>query len=410
MYRVVVTGLGAISPIGSTAQENWDSLMASRSGVAAITLFDASNYSSRIAAEVKNFQPEKFLPTKDLKKMDRFIQFCMVAGDEAYRSSGLKLENENLEKFGACVGVGIGGMISIQNEYREILERGPRRVSPFFIPMVIGNLAAGHLSIKYRLKGPNTCITTACSSSAHAVGESYRLIQRGDVQVMFAGGAEAPICELGIGGFCALRALSLRNDDPTKASRPFDKDRDGFVTGEGAAVLILEELEHAKKRGAKIFAEVVGYGLNSDANHITQPAPNGEGAARCMKLALEDAKLNPDKIDYVNVHGTSTPLGDEMETIAIKTVFGAHAYKMAVSSTKSMTGHLLGAAGAVEAMYCIQALQHQTVPPTTNLENPSPECDLNYVPNEPQKRPLQVALSNSFGFGGTNATLIFKRV
>jgi 3-oxoacyl-[acyl-carrier-protein] synthase II len=409
MYRVVVTGLGVISPIGFSASENWDSLMAGRSGIRPITLFDPAKYTCRFAGEITEYQAEKYFERKDIKRMDRFIQFAMVAGDEALKDSGLQLPTENLERVGSCVGVGLGGLGEIQSQYREIMESGPRRVSPFFIPMVIGNLAAGQLSIKYGLKGPNTCITTACSSSAHALGESYRLIQRGDVDVMVSGGAEAVICELGVAGFCSLRALSQRNEDPTKGSRPFDQERDGFVMGEGAAILILEELEHAKKRGAKIYAELTGYGLNSDAFHITQPAPEGEGAARCMRLALKDARLNPEEIDYINAHGTSTPIGDVLETIAMKSVFEKHAYELAVSSTKSMTGHLLGAAGALEGMYCIQALQHQVVPPTINLENPSPECDLNFVPREAQPRKLKHVLSNSFGFGGTNASLIFSR-
>lgn len=409
MKRVVVTGIGAISPIGFTAKENWESLMAGRSGIGPITLFDASQYPSRIAGEITSYKAETYFPVKDLKKIDRFIQFCLIAGEEATKLSGLNPQSEDGERFGACVGVGIGGMPEIQANSQDLLTKGPRKISPFFIPMVIGNLAAGQLSIKYGLKGPNTCITTACSSSAHAIGESYRLIQRGDVDVMYAGGAEAVICELGVGGFCALRALSQRNDEPKRASRPFDKDRDGFVVGEGAAVLILEEFERAKKRGASILAEITGYGLNADAYHITQPAPNGEGAARCMRLALKDARLNPSDIDYVNAHGTSTPIGDINETIAIKTVFGEASKDLMVSSTKSMTGHLLGAAGAVEAVYCIQALQAQVAPPTINLENPSPECDLNYVPNEAQAGGIRHALSNSFGFGGTNATLVFKR-
>jgi 3-oxoacyl-[acyl-carrier-protein] synthase II len=409
MRRVVVTGLGAISPIGLTAQGNWESLMAGKSGIRPITLFDASNYTSRFAGEISSYQPEKYFQGKDLKKIDRFIQFALVAGAEAWVNSGLDISQEDATRIGSSVGVGIGGLIEIQNQYKEILEKGPRRVSPFFIPMVIGNLAAGQIALKYGLKGPNTCVTTACSSSAHSIGESFRLIARGDVEVMLAGGAEAVICELGVGGFCALRALSQRNDEPEKASRPFDKDRDGFVMGEGAAVLVLEELEHAKKRGAKIYAEVVGYGLNCDAFHITQPSPEGEGAARCMELAFRDAKLTPEKVQYVNAHGTSTPIGDINETIAVKSVFKDHAKKIAVSSTKSMTGHLLGAAGAVEAMYCVQALVNQTAPPTKNLDNPSPECDLNYVPHDPQPMKIEYALSNSFGFGGTNASLLFKK-
>lgn len=409
MKRVVITGVGAISPIGRNASENWTALMAGKSGVGAITQFDATAYTSRIAGEVHGYRAEDYFPTKELKKIDRFIQFALIAGEEAQKQAGFVYSNESMERFGACVGVGLGGLGEIQAQHKEVLERGPRRISPFFIPMVIGNLAAGHLSLRYGLQGPNTCITTACSSSAHAIGESFRLIQRGDVDVMFAGGAEAVICELGVGGFCAMRALSQRNDDPERASRPFDKDRDGFVVGEGAAVLILEELEHAKKRGVPILGEVVGYGLNADAYHMTQPAPEGAGGARCMNLALRDAKLNPDQIGYVNAHGTSTPIGDLLETQAIKKVFSDHAFRLAVSSTKSMTGHLLGAAGALEAMYCVQALQEQIVPPTINLENPSPECDLNFVPNEAQPRVMEYALSNSFGFGGTNASLILKR-
>jgi len=409
MKRVVVTGIGAISPIGFTAQENWESLMAARSGVKTITLFDTSKFPVRIAGEITSYDPNKFFPVKEQKRMDRFIQFGLIASDEALKQSGLDLTKEDLERFGTCIGVGLGGMGEIQANALEVMDRGPRRISPFFIPMVIGNLAAGQVSIKYGLKGPNTCITTACSSSAHAVGESFRLVQRGDVDVMFAGGAEAVLCELGMAGFVALRALSERNDAPEKASRPFDKDRDGFVMGEGAAVLILEELEHAKKRGATILAEIVGYGLNSDAFHITAPSPGGEGGARCMKLAIKDAKINAEDVDYVNAHGTSTPLGDIQETMAVKTVFGDHAKDLAVSSTKSMTGHLLGAAGAMESVYSVQAILNQVAPPTINLENPSPECDLNYVANEAQPRKIKYALSNSFGFGGTNGSLIFKK-
>lgn len=409
MKRVAVTGLGAYTPIGKTAPENWESLMKGRSGIRPITLFDASQFTSRIAGEISDYKPEEHFPVKELKRMDRFIQFAMIAASEAVACSGLDFSKENMERAGSSVGVGLGGLLIIQSEHKEFLEKGPRRISPFFIPAVISNLAAGQISMKYGLKGPNTCVTTACSSSAHALGESYRLIQRGDVDVMVSGGAEATICELGIGGFCSMRALSQRNDEPAKSSRPFDKDRDGFVMGEGSAILVLEEWEHAKKRGAKILAELVGYGLNADAYHLTQPAPEGEGAARCMNLALKDAKLNPDQIDYVNAHGTSTPIGDGLETTAIKTVFKDHAKKFAVSSTKSMTGHLLGAAGAVEAAYCVQAIVNQVVPPTINLDNPSPECDLNYVPHEPQPRPVTAALSNSFGFGGTNASLVFRR-
>lgn len=406
MRRVVVTAIGAVSPIGMTAKENWDSLMAGKSGIGPITHFDATQYTSRIAGEITRYKPEEHFSGKDLKKMDRFIQLCLVAGKEAFEASGLDMTKTNAARCGSVVGVGIGGLPEIQSQYKEILEKGPRRISPFFIPMVISNLAAGHLSIRYGLKGPNTCITSACSSSAHALGESFRMIQRGDVDVMVSGGAEAVICECGVGGFCAMRALSVRNDDPQRASRPFDKDRDGFVMGEGAAVMVLEELDHAKARGAKILAELVGYGINADAFHMT--APSLEGPAQCMAMALQDAKTNPDEVQYVNAHGTSTPIGDTNEVNALKSVFKEHAYKLAVSSTKSMTGHLLGAAGALEAMYCVQALGAQVAPPTINLDNPSPECDLNFVPKEPQALKLKAVLSNSFGFGGTNASLVFK--
>lgn len=411
MRRVVVTGIGAISPVGVNATENWDAIVHSRSGIGKITLFDVSGYPCQIAGEVKGYQPQKFsFSTKDTKKMERFVQFSIVAADEALKHSGIRLEGENLARIGCSIGVGLGGLGEIQSEFTVLKEKGPRRVSPFFIPMVIANLAAGQVSIKYGLKGPNTCITTACSSSAHSVGEAFRLVQRGFADVMVAGGAESVICELGVAGFCALRALSSRNDEPTKASRPFDKDRDGFVMGEGAAVLVLEEYERARRRNGTILAEIVGYGLNADAYHVTQPSPNGEGGAECMRLAIADAAVAKEKIDYVNAHGTSTPIGDVMETMAIKSVFGSHAKALAVSSTKSMTGHLLGAAGAIEAMYCIQAILHQVAPPTLNLDNPSPECDLNYVPNNPQEREIEYALTNSFGFGGTNASLIFRRL
>ena len=405
MRRVVVTGMGAISPVGLDVEANWASLLSARSGIRRISHFDATGYASQVAGEV-DFAPEKYLPVKDLKKMDRFIQLVLVAGDEAIRSSGLDLSALDLTRFGANVGVGIGGLPEISATHRELLEKGPRRISPFFIPAVISNLAAGQLSLKYGLKGPNLCVTSACSSSAHAIGEAMRTIQVGDVDLMLAGGAEAAICELGVGGFCAMRALSQRNDAPEAASRPFDRDRDGFVIGEGAAVLVLEELEHAKRRGATIVAELVGYGANADAHHMTQPAPEGEGAARCMRLALASGRVAPESVGYINAHGTSTPLGDVQETQAVKAVFGEHAKKLAVSSTKSMTGHLLGAAGALEAVYTCLAIRHQVAPPTKNLDHPSPECDLNYVPHEPQQRKIRYALSNSFGFGGTNASLL----
>lgn len=409
MRRVAVTGIGIISPNGLTASETWKSVLAGRSGISHITSFDASQYACQIAGEVKGYVAEEHFSAKDLRKIDRFIQFALVAGEEALINSGVDLAKENPERIGATIGVGLGGLGEIQNQYRVLVEKGPRRVSPFFIPMVIGNLAAGQLSLKFGLKGPNTCLTTACSSSAHAVGESFRLVQLGKADVMFAGGAESTICELAVAGFCSARALSERNDAPEKASRPFDKDRDGFVMGEGAAVLILEELEHAKRRGATILAEVVGYGLNADAYHITAPSPDGTGASRCMALALEDAKLNPDEIDYINAHGTSTPIGDVVETLAVKRTFGAWAKQVWVTSTKSMTGHLLGAAGAVEAAFCVLSIRDGAVPPTINLENPDPECDLDYVPNEARKRKIRAAISNSFGFGGTNASLVLKQ-
>ena len=405
MRRVVVTGMGALSPVGLDVETNWASLLCSRSGVRRIKSFDVTGYASQIAGEV-DFSPEKHLPVKDLKKMDRFIQLAMVAGEEAIKNSGIDLTLVDLERFGANIGVGIGGLPEIQATYKDLLEKGPRRVSPFFIPAVITNLAAGQLSLKYGLKGPNICHTSACSSSAHSIGESMRMIQYGDVDMMLAGGAEAAICELGVGGFCAMRALSQRNDAPEAASRPWDRDRDGFVIGEGAAVLVLEELEHAKKRGATIIAEVLGYGANADAFHMTAPAPGGEGGARCMRLALKSGKVNFDQVDYINAHGTSTPMGDGLETQAMKAVFGDHAKKLAVSSTKSMTGHLLGAAGALEAVYTCLALTHQVAPPTKNLDNPSDDCDLNYVPHEPQQHRIRYAMSNSFGFGGTNASLL----
>ncbi len=409
MRRVAVTGLGAISPIGLTLKENWESLLAGKSGIRTISLFDVTKFPSKIAGEVPNFDPKKYFNVKDQRRMERFIHFALVAAEEAVKASGLDLQKEDLERFGTIVGVGLGGMGEIQNTAVEVVNNGPKRVSPFFIPAVIANLAAGQVSLKYGLKGPSLCTTSACSSSAHAIGESFRMIQYGTADVMVAGGAEATICEVGIAGFISMRALSERNDAPEKASRPFDQDRDGFVMGEGAGILILEEWERAKKRGAPILAEVVGYGLNSDAYHITQPAPEGEGGARCMELALKDAKMNAADLDYINAHGTSTPIGDIQETQAIKRVFKDHAYQLAVSSSKSMTGHLLGAAGAIEAVYSVLAIQNDVIPPTINLDKPSPECDLNYVPHKPQERKVRAALSNSFGFGGTNASLIFKK-
>ncbi len=409
MRRVVVTGVGAIGPNGSSIKEIWPAIIEGRSGIGPISLFEASGFPTRIAGEVKNFNPLTYFSSKELKKMDRFIQFSLIASDEAILSSGLDFNRENTERIGVSIGVGIGGLHEIENQHKILLEKGPRRVTPFFVPMIINNLAAGQISIKYGLKGPNLCTTTACSSSAHSVGEAFRYIQFGQADIMVAGGAEAAITGLSFAGFCSAKALSERNDEPKKASRPFDRDRDGFVISEGAATVILEELEHAKKRGAAILAEITGYGLNCDAYHITAPHPEGDGAYRCMGLAIDDAHVNKNDIDYINAHGTSTLLGDIVETIAIKRLFGDYSHKIMVSSTKSMTGHLLGAAGAIEAIFCVKAIEENIAPPTINLENPDPKCDLNYVPNEPQKRTIKVAMTNSFGFGGTNVCLIFKK-
>ena len=408
--RVVVTGVGLICGVGHNADEVWQSLLAGKSGVERITGFDASQFACRIAAEVKNFDPLQFVEKKEARKMGRFIHLAIAAADEALRSANYKVENEEMaERTGVDIGSGIGGFDIIEREHYNLISGGPRKISPFFIPAAIVNLAAGQVSIRHNAKGPNEATCTACTTSAHSIGDAARIIKYGDADVMIAGGAEAAITPMGVGGFAAMRALSTRNDDPHHASRPWDKDRDGFVMGEGAGILILEELEHAKQRGAKIIAEVSGYGMSADANHITQPAENGEGGFRVMRNAMRDAGIEPGQVGYVNAHGTSTPLGDELEAMAIKRAFGEHAYKMAVSSTKSMTGHLLVGAGGLEAGITVLALREQTVPPTMNLEVPGEGCDLDFVPNTPRKVAMEYAMSNSFGFGGTNGCLVFRR-
>jgi 3-oxoacyl-[acyl-carrier-protein] synthase II len=406
--RVVVTGLGLICGIGNTSGEVWKNILAGKSGVGKITHFDPSKFACQIAAEVKGFDPFNFIEKKEVKKMGRFIHLAIAASDEAMKMSALKITPENADRVGVHIGSGVGGFDVIEREHDELLKHGPRKISPFFIPAVIVNLAAGQVSIRYGAKGPNEATATACTTSAHAIGDAYEIIQRCDADVMIAGGSEAPITPMGVGGFAAMRALSTRNDEPEKASRPWDLGRDGFVCGEGAGILVLEELEHAKRRDAPIFAEIIGYGMSADAYHITQPAEGGEGGHRVMMNAIRDAKISPNDIDYVNAHGTSTPIGDVLETKAIKSTFGANT-KIPVSSTKSMTGHLLGGAGGLEAGLTILALRDQVLPPTINLENPDPECDLDYVPNVARKATLNIALSNSFGFGGTNGSLIFKR-
>jgi 3-oxoacyl-[acyl-carrier-protein] synthase II len=408
--RVVVTGLGIVSPVGNTVPEAWDAILAGKSGITRVTRFDPSRLSSQIAGEVKDFEITKYLSPKEARRMDRFIHFGMAAGLQAWKDSGNAVTPETAERFGINFGSGMGGLPLIEEMHNELLKSGPRRISPFFIPGTIINMIAGNLSIMLGTKGPNLAIVTACTTSTHCIGEAAKAIRYGDAEVMIAGGAEATVTELAMGGFAAARALSTRNDDPAGASRPWDKDRDGFVLGEGAGALVLEEYEHAKKRGARIYCEVVGYGVSSDAYHMTAPAEDGEGAFRCMNNALRDAGLNTDSIDYINAHGTSTPLGDIAETVAVKRFLGERAKKVAVNSTKSMTGHLLGAAGAVEAVFSILALVNQVSPPTINLQTPDPACDLDYVPNTARKMTIRTALSNSFGFGGTNGTVVFSRL
>lgn len=409
MRRVVVTGLGVLSPLGSGVEKNWEAALRGDSGIDRVTRFDASDFPSKIAGEVKDFNPEDYIDRKDVKKMDRFIQFAIAVAKEAMDDANLEIDESISERTGVIMGAGLGGLESIERYHEAFLEGGVRKISPFFIPMLIVNLAPGQISMIYGAKGPNISITTACAASTHAIGESYQAIRNDEVDVVIAGGSEATITPLGLGGFCAMRALSTRNNDPTKASRPFDIERDGFVMGEGGAILILEELEFAKKRGARIYAEVCGFAATADAHHITAPAPKGEGAARCMAEALKSGAIDPGEVDYINAHGTSTKYNDLYETVAIKSVFGDHAYDLAVSSTKSMMGHLLGAAGAVEAIFTILAIDRGVLPPTINLEKQDPECDLDYVPNTPRDKEIKVALSNSFGFGGTNGVVIFRK-
>ena len=408
--RVVVTGLGIISPVGNTVPEAWSSILAGRSGIGRITRFDPAPFTSQIAGEVKDFDPAKVLSAKEARRFDTFIHYGLAASIEAIKDAALDFERVPREQVGACIGSGIGGLPLIEETHNTFLSGGPRKITPFFVPGSIINLIAGQLSIMYGLKGPNLAVVTACTTANHSIGEAGRLIEYGDADVMVAGGSESCVSPLGVGGFCAARALSSRNDDPAGASRPWDKDRDGFVLGEGAGILVLEEYEHAKKRGAKIYCELAGYGMSADAHHITAPCEDGEGAVRCMANALRNAGLNREQVDYINAHGTSTPLGDVAETVAVKNCFGDHARKLAVSSTKSMTGHLLGAAGGVEAVFSVLAVRDQVAPPTINLLAPDPQCDLDYVPNTARRMKIDVVLSNSFGFGGTNGSLVFRKV
>ncbi len=407
--RVVITGMGCVSPLGLTVDALQKGFEESQNGIGLITRFDTEGFATKIAGEVKDIDPLKWVEKRETRQMDRFIMLAIAAAQEAMQDSGLEITDELAPRVGTVLGVGVGGLESIENTHSVLVNKGPRRISPYFIPMMISNLAPGQISLRFNAKGPSYTTTSACASSSHALGESFRMIQYGTCDVVITGGAEATVTPLGIGGFNALKALSTRNDSPETSSRPFEKNRDGFVLAEGSGILILEDLEHAKARGANIYAEVTGYASTADANHITAPAPGGEGAVRCMRLCLEDAGLNLEEIQYINAHGTSTPVNDPLETTAIKTTFGDHAYKLAVSSTKSMTGHLLGAAGAVESIAAAKAIEKQLAPPTTNLFEPDPECDLDYVPNEARQLKIDNVLSNSLGFGGTNATLIFSR-
>lgn len=408
--RVVITGMGAITPIGLTVQELWENALAGKSGGGPITSFDVTKYDTKIACEVKGFDPLKFMDRKSTNRMDLFTQYAMACAEMAVKDSALDLEKENKERIGVIYGSGIGGMWTWHRQMQAMYEAGgPHRISPFFVPMMIADIAAGYISIRFGAKGPNYATTSACATSSHAIADSFIHIQRGDADIMFTGGSEAAITPMGVGGFNAMKALSTRNDAPEKASRPFDKERDGFVMGEGAGMIILEEYHHARKRGARIHGEIIGIGLTGDAYHITAPAPGGEGATRSMRISLQDAGVKPEEVDYINAHGTSTPFNDKSETEAIKSVFGQHAYTLHISSTKSMTGHLLGAAGAVEAIITILTLQHDVITPTINYEFPDPDCDLNYVPNKPVKKKVDIALSNTFGFGGHNASLLFRK-
>ena len=407
--RAVVTGMGMVSPLGVGVEENWNSLMQGKSGIGPITRFDTTNFAARIAGEVNDFHPEDFISKKELRKMDPFLQFALAAARLAMDDSRLQVAPGLSNRAGVIMGCGLGGIATIEEYHKALLEFGPKKVSPFFIPMIISNMAPGLISIYHGLKGPNFSVQTACAAGTHAIGQAYHMIREGTADIMICGGVEATISALAVAGFNAMRALSTRNDEPERASRPFDLERDGFVMGEGSAVLVVEELDMARERGARIYAEVVGFGASGDAYHIAAPAPNGEGAARCMETALQDAGIQPDEVDYINAHGTSTDLNDKYETQAIKAVFGDHAWKLGVSSTKSMTGHLLGAAGGLEGAYTVLAIHHQIMPPTINYEHPDPDCDLDYVPNHPRHAAVRMALSNSFGFGGTNGSLLFKQ-
>ncbi len=409
-HRVVVTGLGVVTPVGNDVPAFWDSLKNGRGGVGKITSFDPYQFDSRIAAEVKGFDSAQYgLTSKDLRRMDKFVQYAIASSHQAIQDAGLDLNKEDRNRIGVLIGSGIGSLHTVEVEYKVYMERGPSRFSPFMIPMLIVNEASGHVAIIYGLKGPNSCVATACASGSHAVGDAFKILERGDANVMVAGGTESCITPLGVGGFCALKGLSFRNDDPQKASRPFDKERDGFVIAEGCGVVILETLEHAQKRNARIYAEISGYGMSCDAYHITAPDPSGDGAARAMKEALRDAEVNPEEVTYINAHGTSTKLNDKIETLAIKIALGPHAKKVPVSSTKSMTGHLLGAAGGVEFVVCCLAIKDKVIPPTVNYDHPDPDCDLDYVPNTARKVDCDVCVSNSLGFGGHNATLVVRK-
>lgn len=408
--RVVITGLGIISPVGLTVKEAWSNILAGKSGIAPITHFDVSDFPTRFGGSIRGFDPKEYITPKDVKKMDAFIHYGIAAGSQAIADSGLEVTEANAERIGVYIGSGIGGVTGIENGYATYLKSGPRKISPFFVPSNIINMISGNLSIIHGLKGPNLAVTTACATGTHCVGDAARLIEYGDADVMIAGGAEMATSPTGLGGFCAARALSTRNDDPEGASRPWDKDRDGFILSDGAGVLVLEEYEFAKARGANIYAELIGFGLSGDAYHMTAPSEGGEGAKRCMQNALRNARINSDEIDYINAHGTSTPAGDHGETQAVKALFGDLAYKIPMSSTKSMTGHLLGAAGGIEAIFCALAIRDQVAPPTINYTTPDPECDLDYVPNTTRELKLNTVISNSFGFGGTNGTLIFRKL
>jgi 3-oxoacyl-[acyl-carrier-protein] synthase II len=406
---VVVTGVGLVTPCGIGIDNVWNNILNGQSGIGPITRFDITQFDTKFAGEIKEFTPEDYIQPKEVKKMDLFIQYAIAAAQIAVNDAGLDMGREDSERVGVVVGTGLGGLPTIEKYHSVLMERGPGRITPFFIPMLIANEAPGHIAIQHGFKGPNLCIVTACATGAHSIGEACRIIQYGDADVMVAGGSEANLTPLTVGGFNAMKALSTRNDDPLKASRPFERDRDGFVVAEGSGIVILEELEHATKRGAKIYAEMAGYGYNGDAYHITAPCPDGDGFIRCIRMALKDALLSPDDVDYINAHGTSTKLNDYIETLSIKEVFKEKAYKTPISSTKSMTGHLLGAAGAIEAIFSVLSIRDQVCPPTINYENPDPECDLDYVPNTPRNHAINVVLSNAFGFGGTNSALVFRR-